>query len=178
MGTRVRYGSLAIGAYYANQPGSAQPAFDVYENNKDWNYPRRTIQGINDPLNWVCRWSRGRFGGGAESGQGYSPIGTNLEGGLYNEFSNFGRGSPGIKFIKGQVRDASDNLIPGAVVQGFVTSTDAFTGEAISKADGTYEVPTQNPGVNHYVVGYIAGSPDRGGTTVNTLLPANLDGTP
>jgi hypothetical protein len=57
-----------------------------------------------------------------------------------------------------------------------VTSTDVYTGEAQSRADGSYAVPTQYPGVAHYMVAYIPGSPDRGGTTVNTLIPANLDG--
>ena len=46
-----------------------------------------------------------------------------------------------------------------------------------SRTDGSYDLPTNFPGVNHYVVAYIAGSPDRAGTTANTLVPTNIDGT-
>lgn len=86
-------------------------------------------------------------------------------------------GSQAQKFIMGTTKDASSNIIGGAIVQSFVTSTDAYVSETTSDGNGRYESPTTNAGVAHYLVAYIAGSPDRAGTTVNTLIPTNRDGT-
>jgi len=116
----------------------------------------------------------GGLGSGAD---GSAPIGHDLQASdLFEPYSQDGAGTQSIKFVQGLVVDDSGNAVPGATIQGFVTSTDAYTGEAQSREDGSYAVPTQNPGVAHYLVAYIPGSPDRGGTSVNTLIPANLDG--
>lgn len=77
----------------------------------------------------------------------------------------------------GTTKDASSVPIGGAVVQTFVTSTDAYVSETTSDDNGRYEAGTPNAGVAHYLVAYIPGSPDRAGTTVNTLIPTNRDGT-
>ena len=86
-------------------------------------------------------------------------------------------GTQAQKFIMGTTKDASSVPIGGAIVQSFVTSTDAYVSETTSDDNGRYESPTTNVGVAHYLVAYIAGSPDRAGTTVNTLIPTNRDGT-
>lgn len=97
---------------------------------------------------------------------------------LYEPYSCDGGGTQSLKFLKGMCVDASGNALSGVNVQSFRTSDDAFAGyEVQSRTDGSYDLATNFPGVNHYVVAYIAGSPDRGGTTVNTLVPANIDGT-
>lgn len=85
-------------------------------------------------------------------------------------------GSQGRKFLRGQCVDGSAVGVSGAVVQAFLTATDAFQGEQTSTEGGYYEVGTTEAGA-HYLVAYKPGSPDIAGTTVNTLVPTNRDGT-
>jgi len=114
-----------------------------------------------------------------------SPIGSDGAGwydlsmkDLYEPFSCDGEGNRSLKFLKGLAVDTTDAPLQGVNLQAFRTSDDTFAGyEVQSREDGSYDLPTNFPGVNHYVVAYIAGSPDRAGTTVNTLVPANIDGT-
>ena len=179
MGTQVRYGTIAVGAYSAHQPGSHQFAFtDQYL--PRWDRGRaRGPRTWKDPNRWYSLWSFGcRVGAGA-------PIGSDGAGwydlsmkDLFEPYSCDGGGTQSLKFLKGLCVDASDVALSGVNVQAFRTSDDAFAGyEVQSRTDGSYDLPTNFPGVNHYVVAYIAGSPDRAGTTVNTLVPANIDGT-
>lgn len=180
MGCQVRYGTIAIGAYYAHQPASHQAAF------RDQYYPKWDRGGARSPRTWkdrnrfVSLWSFGCRVGCADGGMdGAAPIGRDmLSGNGYEPFSCDGEGSQSLKFIKGQCIDISSNPLSGVVVQAFRTSDDTFAGyEVQSRGDGSYDLATNFPGVNHYVVAYLAGSPDRAGTTVNTLIPANVDGT-
>lgn len=93
---------------------------------------------------------------------------------------NAREGNASIKFIKGQIKDASGAAVAGAVVQAYLTSTDLTIQNlmvATSMSDGTYEVGTPYAGSAHYLIAYLAGSPDTAGTTVNTLVPTNRDGT-
>lgn len=180
MGAQVRYGTIAVGAYGAHWPGSHQAAFgDQYHSRWDRG-GARSPRTWRDPARWASLWPTSRFAGGS-GGAGTDAmfvVGQGLEcSGMYEPYSCDGGGTQSIKFVLGMCVDASDVAIADATVQGFVSSTDAFTGEGVSRADGSYAVPTQNPGVAHYVVAYKAGSPDIGGTTVNTLTPTNLDGT-
>lgn len=97
---------------------------------------------------------------------------------IFEPFNCIGGGTQTTKFIKGTCLDGSSAPVSGAVVQGFVTATDAFVGQTETAADGTYAVGTANlASTPHYLVAYKAGSPDIAGTTVNTLLPTNIDGT-
>jgi hypothetical protein len=74
-------------------------------------------------------------------------------------------------------KDSVGTPVANAIVQGFVTSTDAYVGEVTSGEDGTYTLGTETvAGVAHYLVAYKAGSPDVAGTTVNTLTSTNVDG--
>ena len=180
MGCQVRYGTIAIGAYYAHQPGSHQRAFT------DQYYPKWDRGGARSPRTWkdrnpfVSLWSFGcRVGCADVNMDGAAPIGRDmLSGNGYEPFSCDGEGNQSLKFIKGQCIDISSNPLSGVVVQAFRTSDDTFAGyEVQSRNDGSYDLATNFPGVNHYVVAYLAGSPDRAGTTVNTLIPANVDGT-
>lgn len=181
MGAQVRYGTIAIGAYYAHQPGSHQRAFtDQYQPKWDRG-GARSPKTWADPARWRSLWSFGcRLQGGNGSGQdGSAAIGMDMQApGVFEPYSCDGPGNQTLKFLKGQCIDASAAVIPGATVQAFRTSDDTFAGyEVQSREDGTYDLATNFPGVNHYIVAYIAGSPDRAGTTVNTLVPANIDGT-
>lgn len=181
MGAQLRFGTAgATGGGWSSQPGSLQPALAEFRHAPHWSWQARSPLTWRDRLKWISRWSFGcRTEGGNGSGQdGSAPVGRDLGApDLFEPFSCDGEGSPAVKWIKGLCVDASGVAVANAVVQGFVTSSDQFTGEVFSKNDGTYDVPTQNPGVNHYVVAYKAGSPDIAGTTVNTLVPANIDGT-
>ena len=180
MGVQLRYGTAGVtGGGFSHQPGSHQPYFT------DQYFPRwdrggsRSPKTWRDPNRWYSLWSFGcRVSAGA-------PIGSDGAGwydlsmkDLYEPYSCDGEGTRSLKFLKGQCVDASDVAISGANVQSFRTSDDAFAGyEVQSRTDGSYDLPTNFPGVNHYVVAYIAGSPDRAGTTANTLVPTNIDGT-
>lgn len=86
-------------------------------------------------------------------------------------------GNCSIKFIMGRVKDANGNAIAGAVVKGYRTSDDKLANTITADNLGNYQIGTVYPGVNHYCVAYTAGAPDRVGTTVNTLVPTNRDGT-
>lgn len=180
MGCQVRYGTIAIGAYYAHQPESHQCAFT------DQYYPKWDRGCARSPRTWkdrnsfVSLWSFGcRVGCADVNMDGAAPIGRDiLAGNGYEPFSCDGEGNESLKFIKGQCIDINSNPLSGVVVQAFRTSDDTFAGyEVQSREDGSYDLATNFPGVNHYVVAYLAGSPDRAGTTVNTLIPANVDGT-
>jgi hypothetical protein len=180
MGVRHTFGTAgATGGGFSAQPGSLQPHFEERTGEPKWCYQRRSFKTRRDPVCWIGGWSFGcRVSGGLGAGQdGEAPIGRGIGSADYYEPTILGDGgSQNQKFVQGLVVDSVGAVVPGATVQGFVTSTDIYTGDAQSCADGSYAVPTQNPGVAHYMVAYIPGSPDRGGTTVNTLVPANLDG--
>lgn len=93
-------------------------------------------------------------------------------------FSCDSAGAPVSRFLKGVCVDASDVAVANAIVQGFVTATDAFVGQVQANTDGTYTLATDTPaGTQHYLVAYKPGAPDTAGTTVNTLTPTNVDGT-
>lgn len=179
MGVYARYGSIAVGAFMAHQPGTHPASFgDQYWAKWDRGGGRgpRTWRDRNL---WFSLWSFGcRVNAGAPIGSdGAGWYDTSMRD-LFEPYSCDGEGTQTLKFIKGACVDASDTVIPGATVQAFRTSDDAFAGyEVQSREDGSYDLATNFPGVNHYVVAYIAGSPDRGGTTLNTLTPANIDGT-
>ena len=97
---------------------------------------------------------------------------------LFEPYSCDGEGTQTKRFIRGITKDSVGTAVANAIVQGFVTATDAFVGEVASAEDGTYTLGTETaPGVAHYLVAYKAGSPDVAGTTVNTLTSTNVDGT-
>lgn len=179
MGAQVRYGTIAVGAYSAHQPGSHQQGF------KDQYHPRWDRGGglgprtWKDPNRWFSCWSFGcRVGSGA-------PIGSDGAGwydlsmkDLFEPYSCDGAGTQSKNFLRGLCVDASEVPVANAIVQAFVTATDAFAGEVQANTDGTYVLGVeQSKATAHYLVAYKPGSPDIAGTTVNTLLPTNVDGT-
>lgn len=97
---------------------------------------------------------------------------------LYEPYSCDGGGTQSMNFIRGTCKDSGGVAVANAIVQAFVTATDAYQGEVQSNTDGTYVLGVQQgKATTHYLVAYKAGSPDTAGTTVNTLLPTNVDGT-
>lgn len=178
MGAQVTYGTINVGAYYAHLRGTSQPAFmDQYDLKWDRGGGRgpRTWR---DPNQWFWLWPSSRFAGGGDIGQGYIVTGQDLaQTGQFGPYLCDGPGQKTMKFIKGKVVDESGNPVPSATVQGFRTSDDAFCGfEASAREDGEFDLPTMFPNDAHYIVAYVPGSPDRGGTSLNTLTPAFIDG--
>ena len=183
MGAQLRFGTAgATGGGFSAQPGTLQPALDERWAEPKWQWQARAPKTWKDKNCWYSLWSFGcrMTGGGEVVGADGAPAICNAMASkdLFEPYSCDGDGSQTLKFIKGLAVDASDVAISGATIQAFRTSDDAFAGyEVQSREDGSYDLATNFPGVNHYIVAYLAGSPDRAGTTVNTLVPANIDGT-
>lgn len=139
----------------------------------DWNFQRRGIKAYRDGNGWASLWPAGGLCNGDPSTQ--DEVFERCP--PFEPFSCDGNGTQSSNFIRGRVLDDASNPV-AAIVQGFRTSDDAFVGQVNARADGFYDLPTFNPaGTQHYLVAYMPGSPDRAGTTVNTLTPTNIDGT-
>ena len=183
MGTQLLFGTAgATGGGFSAQPGTLQPAFDESRHEPQWSWQQRSPKTWKDPNRWYSLWSFGcRVGYGAPSGSdGAAPVGGSdlTSPDLFQPFSCDGPGTQSKNFIRGTCKDADGNVVANAIVQGFVTSTDAFAGEVQGNTDGTYILGVEQSKLTpHYLVAYKAGSPDIAGTTVNTLLPTNVDGT-
>lgn len=175
MGVYAKYGTIAVGAYMAHQPGSHPLAF------RDQYTPRWDRGGARSPTTWRDQsrweslWSWGcRVGGGDDLS--YSAQGIEVGNG-YEPFSRDGAGTQTKRFIRGVTNDADGNPLSGVIVQGFVTATDAYVGEVQSMTDGTYILGTETvAGTAHYLVAFLAGSPNRAAASDNTILSTNVDG--
>jgi hypothetical protein len=174
MGVQHLYGTAgATGGGFATLAG-LQPSYEESCHEPRWSWQQRAPKTLNDRNAWRSGWSFGcsTMGGGLD----YGAIETDAD--RFEPFSCDGPGTQSLKFLKGVCRDVSNNPLSGVVVQAFRTSDDTFAGyEVQSRGDGSYDLATNFPGVAHYAVAYLAGSPDRAGTTVNTLIPTNVDGT-
>jgi hypothetical protein len=178
MGALVKYGTAgAKGGGWSAQPGTLQPSYEESRHEPRWQWQCRSPKTWRDRNRFDSLWSFGcRMSGGLGSGAdgGFANLSVSDP---FEPFSCDGEGTQTLKFIKGQCVDASGNVAAGAVVQAFRTSNDAFAGEVNSNStDGRFDVPSPYPGVAHYLVAYKPGSPDIGGTTVNTLVPTGIDG--
>lgn len=65
-------------------------------------------------------------------------------------------------------KDSAGALLPACAVHAFRTSDDVEVNQVVSDASAQYEIPVYTDD-QHYVVAYLPGSPDKAGTTVNTL---------
>lgn len=172
--------ALGIASIYSTMQG-----YNFAEDKTDL-WTLRYPNGNRGPkTNLKKNWTQGRGYWPSRSGFCNDPatpssliLSSNFESsvGQFEPFSADGPGNQGIKFILGRTKDASGNIIGGAVVQGFRTTNDQFVRETLSDSNGIYQLGTEYPGENHYLVAYVPGAPDRGGTTVNTLVPTNIDG--
>jgi hypothetical protein len=178
MPAQLTYGTAgATGGGFSGYKG-LQPLFreEHLASRPSWGWQRRSPSSWRDPNQWESGWSWGcKVGGGDDLS--YSVLGIEVGHG-FEPFTVDGPGNQSKRFIKGITKDAGGTPVANAIVQGFVTSTDAYVGEVTSGADGTYTLGTETvAGVAHYLVAYKAGSPDIAGTTVNTLTSTNVDGT-
>lgn len=172
---------MFLGALNALQPQYQTSVLDEertrLSDRVDFDYRRRGRVAQVDPFRWVTPWPASRIC----SGDAAVPLGicgqVDMDTGWAIRWIKRCRGNGAVKFIMGQCKDAGGNAVGGAVVQGFLTATDAFVTETACDDKGYYELGTPNRGVSHYLVAYRAGSPDIAGTTVNTLVPTNRDGT-
>ena len=179
MGTQLRFGTAgATGGGWSAQPGTLQAAFEELANRfpvNDWQC--RAPRTWRDRNKFVSLWptmGSGCFGGG----EGYGADATVYAWTQYEPFSCDGEGTQSRNFIRGTCKDSVGTPVANAIVQGFVTATDAFVGEVTANTDGTYVLGTEQLKTTpHYLVAYKAGAPDTAGTTVNTLLATNVDGT-
>lgn len=180
MGVQHTFGTAgATGGGWSAQPGTLQPSYEERTNPRWWQWQCRGPKTWKCRNRWMNQWSFGcRVGYGDVGGADGASCRDLSYPDLYEPFSCDGEGTQTLKFIKGRCVDASDAALSGVNVQAFRTSDDAFAGyEVQSREDGSYDLPTNFPGVAHYAVAYISGSPDRTGATANTLIPANIDGT-
>lgn len=174
MPAQLTYGTAgATGGGFAGYKG-LQPLFreERIDVRPDWTWQRRSAKTWADPYGWSSLWSFGcRLFGGTNGGTDGDSVIMEFGHG-YEPFSCDGPGCQFKNRIKGSCVDSSDVAIANATVQAFVTASDAYAGEGVSRDDGTYEVMVeQATSTPHYLVAYKAGSPDIAGTTVNTLLP-------
>lgn len=180
MGAQLRYGTAgATGGGFSAQPGSLQPALVERWAEPKWQWQARAPKTWKDKNRWYSLWSFGcRVACGSPSGSdGATPRDLSYPD-LFEPFSCDGEGSQSKNFLRGTCKDSGGTPVAGAIVQAFVTATDAFAGEVQGNTDGTYTLGVeQSKATPHYLVAYKVGSPDIAGTTVNTLLPTNVDGT-
>jgi hypothetical protein len=180
MGTQLSYGTAgATGGGWSTQPGTLQAAFVERSAEPKWSWQRRSPKTWKDRNQWNSLWSWGcRIGGGDLEGYAVGGAGGLASKDLFEPYSCDGEGTQSKNFLRGTCKDSGGTPVANAVVQAFVTATDAFAGEVEGNTDGTYTLGVeQSKTTAHYLVAYKAGSPDVAGTTVNTLLPTNVDGT-
>jgi len=182
MGAQLRYGTAgATGGGWSAQPGTLQPALEESWHQPLWQWQARAPKTWKDKNWWRSCWSFGcRTNGGGIGGlDGASAVGQSMSDiNLYEPYSCDGDGTQSLNWIRGTCYDATAAISANATVQAFETATDIYKGEGVSLSDGTYYVGvTSSKLTPHYLVAYKSGSPDIAGTTVNTLLPTNIDGT-
>lgn len=174
MGVQHTYGTVgASGGGFATL-AALQDNYEERLNEPRWSMQQRAPKTWRDPNAWRSCWSFGATAVGTSLDYAVSQSDADR----FEPYSCDGHGTQSLKFLKGICRDVSNNPLSGVVVQAFRASDDAFAGyEVQTRGDGSYDLPTNFNGVAHYAVAYLSGSPDRAGTTVNTLVPTNVDGT-
>ena len=172
MGVNLKYGTAgATGGGWSSRPGQLQPTFVESWAEPKWSWQARSPKTWADRNRWVSLWSWGAKTFGSGGGTDGDPVLTVGRQG-YEPFSCDGEGSQFKNRIVGVCLDSGEVAVAGAIVQGFVTATDAYVGEVQSNTDGVYNLMTEQlTSTPHYLVAYKPGAPDTAGTTVNTLLP-------
>lgn len=180
MGAQLRFGTAgATGGGFSAQPGSLQPALVERGHEPRWQWQARSPKTWKDPIGWYSRWSFGcRVGYGGPAGNDGASMRDLSYPDLFEPYSCDGPGTQSKNFLRGTCKDSGGTPVANAIVQAFRTSDDAYAGAVQGNNDGTYLLGVeQSKATAHYLVAYKAGSPDIAGTTVNTLLPTNVDGT-
>lgn len=179
MGAQLTYGTAgASGGGFSHQPGSLQPAYEERLHEPHWSYQQRGTKTWKDKNKWFSLWSFGcRVGGGLL--EGYAPISNDMQSAdLFEPYSCDGEGTQTTRFLKGICQDDNSAVVADAIVRAFRVDTNAFVGQATSRLDGSYDVPTDTaPGVAHRLVAYKDGSPDFTGASEDTITSTLIDGT-
>lgn len=172
MGVQLRFGTAgATGGGFSSRPGQLQPSFLDAAAEPKFSYQQRSPKTWRDRNRWDSLWSWGAKTFGSGGGSDGDPVIMECGHG-YEPFSCDGEGTQFKNRIVGTCLDDTETAVAGAIVQGFVTATDAYVGEVQSNTDGVYNLMTEQlTSTPHYLVAYKPGSPDTAGTTVNTLLP-------
>jgi hypothetical protein len=179
MGAGMRYATLATGTVGFQRAGSIAPGLvessALWE--PEWQYQSRSPKTWRDTNNFFSRWPSSCFMNAGSLDYCLMSQEAGADRGQYEPFSCDGPGTQSRNAIRGQCLDNVSAPVAGALVQGFVTATDAYCGEVQSLEDGTYILCVeQGKATPIYLVAYKPGSPDIAGTTVNTLLATNVDG--
>lgn len=181
MGAKLTYGTAgATGGGWADKSGALQPTYEERWAEPRWSWQQRAPKTWKDKNWWHSLWSFGcRFSGGGTSGDDFTIIGQSLADiDLFEPYSCDGEGTQSKNFLRGTCKDSGGTAVANAIVHGFVSATDAFLGQVNGNTDGTYCLGVETAkSTQCYMVAYKAGSPDIAGSTVNTLLPTNVDGT-
>lgn len=138
-----------------------------------FNYRMRNQQTTDATVDFTTLWPSSAFCG--DTGNGYSYFGNNNNGGWNVAFEESDYGNGGAYeplHVTGQTLNSLGAPLPGVTVLLFLTATNAFVGQVTSDANGNYAAPTPWTGQNHFVVAYLAGSPDVAGTTIDELTPS------
>ncbi len=90
-----------------------------------------------------------------------------LQRGSYEPVLGYG-GTKARKIISGITLNSSGVAVGGVTVKGYQQSNDEYIGSVVSASDGAYSLSTPYS-TAHYVVAYLAGSPDTAGTSKNNL---------
>lgn len=162
--------TLLAGSANAAQPNVRKMDYDNTYFKPQWVLPsyrdNENLKPFTDGLLWFLSRTTGARDFGPERAV-YADI-IEREGGTMSRH----------RFV-GQTLDSAGAALGNCIVQGFLTSAfapagllaDAFVDQMTSDPNGYYEFWTPYVGQQHYLVCYLAGSPDRTGASVNTLVP-------
>jgi hypothetical protein len=70
--------------------------------------------------------------------------------------------------VQGQVVNSSGSGVSGVTVKLFDTPTNVMVDSTTTDANGNYDVGSYLS-TNAFAIGYVTGSPDKAGTTINTI---------
>ncbi len=93
-------------------------------------------------------------------------------GGLGPQFNSQAQKFRGIFMITGVTRDSAGAALGNCDVHLFLTDGDTEVDQTISDGSGNFSFRIGNNASRYYLVAYLIGSPDRAGTSLNTLLAA------
>jgi len=125
---------------------------------------------MRDPGAWTSLWSRSKGMSGDPSAAGFLGNQDAADGGLFEPINTIEGGNARHWFVHGVCVDASANLLAGAVVELYRTSTDEKVCTGQTDSNGIYSLGTPYPSDYHYVVANY-GPNTYTGASVNTLVP-------
>ena len=168
--------SMGLYYYITHTNWEQRDSLECYPSANEWDYQRRNPRDPWQSGNrWIDLWPRKGLLV-QDSIVGYptivgNAISNDCEAGRWDQWTLGLAGAIRPNYIRGTLVDVNNAPVGGAIVESFVTATNAPDGQATADAAGNYEVPCYTPTGGHFVVAYAAGSPDKAGVSVNTLTP-------